>query len=29
MPADDLVCHVEGDQALAADILVGVAVFAA
>jgi len=29
MPADDLVCHVEGDHLLAADVLAGVAVFAA
>ena len=29
MPADDLVCHVEGDRLLAADVLAGVAVFAA
>ena len=29
IPADDLVCHVEGDRQLAADVLAGVAVFAA
>jgi hypothetical protein len=29
LPADQLVCHIEGDEQLAADVLVGAAVFAA